>query len=356
VRTAAAAAATLLLLLTGCSSSDGDDGGDGLDGAGSADGAGGANGSGGPAAGSPADGTGADPGVGTYEFTSVVTRSTIEQNEAGRDSRETNVIYVSCWDEDCETLAQRASADMWHAQTFRLSPDGNTYSSTRTRTGPCGGDSDDLFEEVFKLRWTLADDGSLRGRAVQEFTGCGGGDPQRAVYRVRGEKRGSDEMPYLAEPAVGDVIATLNSYDEAFTTVSEEFAGCVEQSAAESAACRAEIYRPWATAIDDLGDALDLVVPAMSGACRAAAEDAALDATSRRVRAAAARLARADDRRSRAAAERADTAAREQSSALQAQLVQVATMCVPPEDYASLGDDGVMLIDSASSLIPPLDG
>ena len=34
----------------------------------------------------------------------------------------------------------------------------------------------------------------------------------------------------------------------------------------------------------------------------------------------------------------------------------VATMCVPPGDYASLGDDGVMLIDSANSLIPPLDG
>jgi hypothetical protein len=328
-----AAVATLLLVLAGCGGSDDAEPAD--------------------------DGTptaAADPAVGTYDFTTVITRSTIEQNEAGRGSRETNIVYVSCWDDECQTLGQRAAADMWHAQTFRLVPDGDTYSSTRTRTGSCGPGSDASFEEVFTLEWTLDSDGALSGHAVQEFTGCEGGDTGRAVYEVSGEKRPSDALPYLAEPAVGDVIGALNAYDEAFTTVSEEFATCLESSAEEATACRAEIYRPWASSMDDLGDSLDLVTSSATGACRAALEAAELDATSRQVRAAAARLRNVDDRRSRAAAERVDEAAREQSTALQAQLVQVATMCVPPGDYASLGDDGVMLIDSANSLIPPLDG
>ncbi|HET6560769.1 MAG TPA: hypothetical protein VFG72_02755 [Marmoricola sp.] len=331
-----AAAATLLLLVSSCGGSDARPD-DGPSSAGTS---------------TPA----ADPAVGTYDFTSVITRSTIEQNEAGPESKETNVIYVSCWDDDCDTLAQRAAADMWHAQTFRLVPDGDTYTSTRTRTGPCGGDSDETFEEVFTLEWTLGDDGTLSGRAVQEFTGCGGGETERAVYEVSGKKRASGELPYLVEPVVGDVIAALNAYDEAFTTVSAEFAECLELSAEEAAACKAEIYRPWSTAMDTLGDALDLVTPAATGACRAALEGAELGATSQRVRAAAARLAKVDDKRSAAAAERVDRTARGQATALQAQLVQVATMCVPPADYASLGEDGAMLIDSASSLIPPLDG
>jgi hypothetical protein len=209
---------------------------------------------------------------------------------------------------------------------------------------------------VFTLQWTLGKGGALSGRAVQEFTGCDGGGTDRAVYDVTGERRRTAEPPYLTEPAVGDVIAALNDYDEAFTTVSEEFAACLELSAEEAASCRADIYRPWSSSMDELGDALDLVTSRATGACRAALEGAELDATARQVRAAAARLARVDDRRSARAAERVDEAARAQSTALQAQLVQVATMCVPPGDYSSLGDDGVMLIDSASSLIPPLDG
>lgn len=324
---------TVLLVLAGCGSAEVSEGGE-------ADGTPGAE---------------TDPAVGTYTFTTVVTESTIEQNEPGPDSRETNVVHVSCWDDACDTLAQRAAADMWHAQTFRLVPDGDTYTSSRTRSGPCGADTDASFEEVFTLRWTLADDGAIRGRAVQEFTGCSGGDVQRATYRVTGEKRPSGEPPYLNEPEVGDVIAALNRYDDAFTAVSEEFAGCLELSAVEAAHCRADVYRPWSSAMDDLGDALE-VVPSATGACRAATGRAELDATSRQVRAAAARLARVDDARGAAAAERVDLAAREQATELQAQLVQVATMCVTPEQYAALGDDGAMLIDSASSLIPPLDG
>jgi hypothetical protein len=331
-----------LLLLTACGGSE-DSGGSGSGDA--------------PAPGGTASAAAAaDPAVGAYDFTTVITRSTIEQNEAGKGSRETNVVYVSCWDEECDTLAQRAAADMWHAQTFRLVPDGDTYRSTRTRTGPCSAGSDAAFEEVFRLEWTLGRGGSLSGRAVQEFTGCDGDGTDRAVYEVTGERRPSGELPYLAEPAVGDVIAALNGYDEAFTTVSEEFAACLELPAEESASCRADVYGPWSSAMDDLGNALDLVTSGATGACRAALEGVELDATARQVRAAAARLARVDDRRSARAAERVDEAARAQSTALQAQLVQVATMCVPPGDYSSLGDDGVMLIDSANSLIPPLDG
>jgi hypothetical protein len=331
---------TALLLLAGCGGSDGSDDSPGSD----------PSGTGGTTA------VAADRAVGAYDFTTVITRSTIDQNKAGKDSKETNVVYVSCWDEECDTLAQRAAADMWHAQTFRIVPDGDTYRSTRTRTGSCGADSDTSFEEVFTVEWTLGRDGSLSGRAVQEFTGCSGGGSDRAVYEVTGEKRRSGELPYLAEPAVGDVIAALNNYDQAFTTVSEEFAACLELATEDAASCRADIYRPWSSSMDELGDALDLVTSGATGACRAALEGAELDATARQVRAAAARLARVDDKRSASAAERVDEAARAQSTALQAQLVQVATMCVPPRASSSLGDDGVMLIDSASSLIPPLDG
>ena len=132
---------------------------------------------------------GCDPAVRTYDFTTVVNRSTIDKIEPGKGSRETNVIYVSCWDAGVPDTRPARRCRHVHAQTFRLSSERRHLRSTRTRTGHCSESSDASFEEVFTLKWTLRKDDTLSGRAVQEFTGCSG-EPQQAVYRVSAESGG----------------------------------------------------------------------------------------------------------------------------------------------------------------------
>ena len=161
-------------------------------------------------------------------------------------------------------------------------------------------------------------------------------------------------MPYLAAPAVDDVIAALNEYDEAFATVSEGFVECLGLAATASATCRARDYRPGPLHGRPRRRARPRGARAV-GACRAALGRAA----STRPHSGSAPLRRGSPTSTAAGASPGGAGRHRRAGPVHrppAQLVQVATMCVPPQDYASLGDDGVMLIDSASSLIPPLDG
>lgn len=298
-----------------------------------------------------------DPAVGVYDLTTRITRSTIPQNAAGPQSKESNVVYVTCWDDPCESVAQRASSDTWHAQTFHLVPDGESYTSTRTRTGSCNDGTDKEFRETFTLEWTLGDDGGFRGTAVQEFVGCEDDGVRTADYDVRGAPR-SGELPYLDASAAAEVAEVLDVYDKTFASVSEGFVACFEDGvdAVERAECKADVYEPWADGLTELEAALPGLEAGADGACRRALTRTDVAGSGAAVDEAIKANRSVTSPREARRAEGADAAGRETTLAMQTDLVLVATMCVPPSDYNTLGDDGEMLIDAASSLIPPLDG
>jgi hypothetical protein len=280
---------------------------------------------------------------GGYRFTSTITASTIEVNKPGQKSRLEADLFLSCEDDACSTLFQRADSGKWPDWTVRLTPEGDGYSGTHGRVGDCpqGGGG---YREAFSWSWNGVDDGSLEGTVTQEFTGCDqDGTTSYAVTATPDESLG---LPYLPDPAATEAAAALTAYDETVESVYDEFAKCRSfgEGTPRSARCYAAMYRDWEPDIRTLASLLRGSTGSAKGACRTAARRLHLDGLADAVGAAA-----------RVYTTEAGNAAVAEITEQHDLLTRVALMCVPPADHAMLGEDGTLAFDIYGA-VPPGDG
>lgn len=279
----------------------------------------------------------ADSPAGVYALVSTITRSTLDVNKPGPESRVERDLFLSCEDEDCAVVFQRAAATGTHGNTVRLEQDGDGLRGAHFREGQCpkGG----AFSESISWTWSRTGDGALEGTILQEFVGCeldGTTD-----YAVTATPKPDARLPYLPEEQARELASVITAYDETAASLYAEHPKCVAlgDGTPASQRCLAAVFREWAPAVRPLMKALQGPSSAAQGFCRQAFDKLALPQLATAVEAAA------DGYTTEEGNTAVDKGGKEHQ-----RLVAVALMCVPPEDYATLGRNGRLTIDFNSTV------
>jgi hypothetical protein len=295
--------------------------------------------------GDPPAGAG-DPVAGAYRLTSTITKSDIPGNKPGPKSRLESQMFLTCADEDCSALFQRAAADNWHAGTVRLAATKDGLTGAHTRSGPCtsGGGS---YTEAFEWRWETGDE--LTGTAVQTFTGCD--LDGSATYRIRAARDESSPVPYLAAEESRTVAAALTEYDATVRWVYERYNQCRPGAATgkPEIACKSAVYDRWAPTVAPLSEGLEPVAVVAKGVCAEVLDELRLDRLDDALGGARSAFAAGAQGRDLAAV---DEAAVKLATEQHELLVAAALMCVAPADHALLGDSGALAMDINSWVSP----
>lgn len=278
--------------------------------------------------------------VGALRWDYAITDSTIPANKPGPKSRTKRVVFLSCADDDCASLYQRADSVGWAGSTVQLTPTPDGYAGAQTRTGDCP-EADGGFSETFTWSWTVSDDDVLQGEVQQEFEGC---DLDGSTTYV-GTARLDPELtlPYLAEPDAAALAAALTDYDATVATVYDAFDRCVSlpEGTPRATRCFESLYRDWEPGIGQLAASSKELLRTSESACRATADELDLEGLVDAARAAA-----------RTYTTREGNAAVKIAGEEHELLTLAALMCVPPQQYATLGDGGKLAIDLYQA-VPP---
>lgn len=293
--------------------------------------------------------------VGGYRLTTVIASSTLPDNPAGPDSEVSTTAFLSCADEACTALFQRAaSTDRPQGNTVRLAPRPGGYTGEHIRVGECGGTSHGRYGEAFTWTWARAADGTLTGTLKQVFQGCG--IDGATTFTATATRDPALEIPYLPTNPRNELAAAISAYDVNLSAVYLSGAQCDadEGTTKEEAGCFSETFDGWTKDIDALAERVTALAPNATGACREAIDAVGLPTFSEVVTKAAVLYARATQEGSMEVALRAEDAATKIATAEHARLVTVAAMCVDPRDVARLGKDGALNLDPGS-VLPPLN-
>lgn len=185
--------------------------------------------------------------VGALRLDYTITDSTIPANKPGPKSRTKRVVFLSCADDDCATLYQRA----------------------------------------FTWTWTVSDDDVLQAEMQQEFEGCDldGSTSYEGTARLDPELT----LPYLEEPHATALAAALTEYDATVATVYDAFERCVSfpEGTPRATRCFESLYRDWEPGIGQLAASTKELSRTSEGACRATADELDLEGLVDAARAAA---------------------------------------------------------------------
>ncbi len=294
--------------------------------------------------------------VGGYRLSTVITESTLPGNRAGRDSKVSTSAFLSCADEACTALLQRAASTGGpQGNTLRLESRPGGFTGEHIRVGECGGTNHGTYGEAFTWTWARTADGTLNGTLEQVFQGCG--IDGATTFTATATPDPDLMLPYLPDGPRTRLVAAINTYDLDVSTIYVNGSQCdVAQGTTTvgEAACLSITFDGWQQDIETL---VRQVVDAGSnatGACRDAI--AALDSPtwSEVVGKAAILYGAARTRPAITAALRAEDAATRIATAQHAHLITVAAMCVDPREVATYRKGGTLSLDYGS-VLPPLN-
>jgi hypothetical protein len=290
-----------------------------------------------------------DSPAGVYRLESVIAKSTIPANKPGKKSVLKADLFLTCGDTPseaqtpCAALFQRAATYQAQGRTVRLAPSGEGYSGSHARTGKCpkGGGG---FRESFAWDWIRLDDGALDGTMQQVFKGCG--LDGTTEYEVAATPQPKGRLPYLADADAAAVAADLTTYDATVASVYDGHAKCqaIGDGTPRSDRCFGALYRDWEPDVRTLASAIEGPSGSARSLCRTATETLELTALADALAAAA--TGYTVEKRNKAIS----LAGEEHNT-----LTGVSLMCVPPEDYATLGEDGKLAFDVEGMVTPGAD-
>lgn len=303
----------------------------------------------------PADPTpAARDAVGGYRLTTVITESTLPDNPEGAGSEVSTTAFLSCANQACTALLQRAaSTDRPQGTTTRLEPRPGGFAGEHIRVGECGGSNPGTFGEAFTWTWDRADDGTLTGTLKQVFQGCGiDGATTFSATAVPEEDLG---LPYLPVRQQDQLAAAITAYDVNVSAVYLAGAQCdtEEGTTQEEAGCFSATFDGWIKDIEALSNRIDAIRASATGACRDAIAALRIRPWTEAVTKAAVFYAQATRQAPMGAALRAEEAATDLAASEHARLITVAALCTDPSRVATLGKNGVLDLDYGS-VLPPL--
>jgi len=293
--------------------------------------------------------------VGGYTLSTVITSSTLPDNPVGSDSKVSTTAFLSCADEACTALFQRAaSTERPQGNTTRLEPRPGGFTGEHVRVGECGGTSHGTYGESFTWTWARAADGTLTGTLKQVFQGCG--VDGATTFTATATPEPDLELPYLPAALRARFVTAINAYDVNVSAVYLTGAQCdtvEDDTTVAEAACFASTYAGWQNDIDALADATRFR-GFTSGACAQALGATDFRTFSDVVGQAADLYGAAKGPATIRAALKAEGAATKIATAEHARLITVAAMCTDPRDATGLGKGGLLDLDHGS-VLPPLD-
>lgn len=293
--------------------------------------------------------------VGGYRLDTVITSSTLPDNPAGPASKVSTTAFLSCADDDCSALLQRAaSTDRPQGNTTRLEPRAGGFSGEHIRVGECGGTNHGTYGEAFTWSWARAADGVLTGTLKQVFQGCG--IDGATTFTATATPDPELELPYLPASLRTRLVTAINAYDVNVSAVYLTGAQCdtvEDTTTVAEAACFATTYEGWRTDIEAFAEATRFR-GFTSGACAQALGASDLATFADVVGKAADLYGAATGPATIRAALKAEGAATKIATAEHSRLITVAAMCTDPRDVAGLGQAGVLGLDHGS-VLPPLD-
>lgn len=292
--------------------------------------------------------------VGGYRLTTVITESTLPDNPVGPDSEVSTEAFLSCADDACTALYQRAaSTDRPQGNTTRLEARPGGFTGEHVRVGECGGSNHGTYGESFTWTWDTGQDGVLTGTLNQVFRGCGiDGSTTFTATATPAEDLG---LPYLPVAEQSRLAAAISAYDVNVAAVYVAGTDCDtdEGTTQQEAGCFAETFRGWKDDIAALGDRVDAMSTAATGGCRRAVDDLRFRPWAEAVEKAASFYAQATAQGSIRAALLAEEAATQATTTAHARLLAVAALCTDPRRVSDLGKDGLLDLDHGS-VLPPL--
>ena len=292
--------------------------------------------------------------VGGYELSTVITSSTLPDNPAGPDSAVSTEAFLSCADDDCSALYQRAaSTDRPQGNTVLLEPRPGGFAGDHIRVGECGGSNHGTYGESFAWTWTPAADGTLTGTLTQVFQGCG--IDGTTTFSATATPVPDLALPYLPAADQRDLAAAISAYDVNVAAVYVDGSDCdaEEGTTPQEAGCFAQTFDGWQQDIDALGTRVAAAGDAATGSCRKAIAAMGFRTWSEVVTKAAGLYAQATRGGSIPDALRAEEAATKVTTTEHAHLITVAALCTDPRQADTLGRAGVLDLDQGS-VLPPL--
>lgn len=293
--------------------------------------------------------------VGGYRLTTEITDSTLPDNPVGAESKVSTTAFLSCADDPCTTLLQRAaSTERPQGNTTRLTPGPGGFTGEHIRIGECGGTSHGSYGEAFTWTWRRGDDGVLTGTLKQVFQGCG--IDGSTTFAATATPEPDLELPYL-DAGAADLIAAINAYDVNLAAVYVAGSNCDATAGSTTVAeadCFSSTFAGWQQDVDALRAPVEAARRVATGACREALTALGLPSFSGAIGKAATLYAAATGPATIRTALKAEEAATQLATAQHARLITVAALCTDPRDVASLGTNGLLDLDQAS-VLPPLD-
>lgn len=292
--------------------------------------------------------------VGGYRLTTVIAESTLPDNPPGPASEISTEAFLSCADDACSALYQRAaSTDRPQGNTTRLDPRPGGFAGEHVRVGECGGSNHGTYGESFTWTWKRATDGVLTGTLTQVFRGCG--VDGSTTFTATATPDPDLALPYLPDTEQSRLAGAVSAYDVNVAAVYVAGSNCDtdEGTTQQEARCFATTFDGWEDDIAALGDQVDAVTDAATGACRSAIDAIGFEPWAEVVAKAAALYARATEKGSMQAALRAEDAVTKVATTEHAHLLAVVAMCTDPRRAGDLGRGGTLDLDHGS-VLPPL--
>lgn len=288
-----------------------------------------------------------DPAVGAYRLTTTITKSTIPDNKPGQ--KLASSLFLTCADDACTGLFQRAATRRWQGGTVRLATGPKSLEGSHVRTGKCPADGGP-FKEAFAWSWKRTGE-ALTGTVVQTFTGCK--LDGSTSYVARAVRDRSTALPYLDARNSEVAIEALNEYDGTVRWVYDTYARCNAIKAhVDRKPCFKRLYDRWAPTVSPLEEVFGPLADKARSSCRTALD--ALDLKAFGDRLAAAQGAFARNQLQGTDADKQNNAVVKITTRQHELLVDIALVCVPPERLQRLGKDGSLAMD-VLSLVPPGD-
>jgi len=292
--------------------------------------------------------------VGGYRLTTVIAESTLPDNPVGPDSEVSTEAFLSCADDACSALYQRASStDRPQGNTVRLETRAGGFTGEHVRVGECGGSSHGTYGESFTWTWEAAADGVLTGTLEQVFRGCG--IDGATTFTATATPDPDLALPYLPETQQRELAAAISAYDVNVAAVYVGGSDCDtdEGTTKKEAGCFSETFDGWQQDIAALAAGVRAVGGSASGSCRKAISALRLPAWSDVVGKAAVLYAQATGQGSIQSALQAEDAVTKVTTTEHAHLLTVAALCTDPRRVGDLGKDGLLDLDHGS-VLPPL--
>ena len=259
---------------------------------------------------------------GVYEFSGKVLRTTFKNHKKAVPS---NTLELTCLDEECDSVLQRANAvgNLWWTVLLRRTEDG--WVGTHQQRGSCPeGQGEGKFTDTLTWSWTRVD-GSLQGEARDVFRGCDldGGATTRLTLQPVDQPRAA-----LTDAALGPYVEALAAYDKSLRQVNAEYADCADSADGE---CWDEVLGRWASALGALAEASEAAADSAEGACAEALEAARLGPVAKALREGARGYERVEADASDVSGDAIERAWDEHSK-----LVTIVRWCVPAQQIATM--------------------